>query len=84
MTPVNKVANAKHIATYPLYASALSYLCGGDPAYTTRRVGTGYVYSVEDYYKVKHKLESRNHPFHPRWRNGQCRVDFLNAISEKA
>lgn len=78
------MAKKKHIATYPLYAQSLSSLMGGPLSWDTkRRLGTGYIYGVEDYYKAKQHLESRNHPFRPRWRNDQCYEEFHRVISEK-
>ena len=58
----------KHIATYVLYSCHPLTL-----RYTRHRVGTGYLYSIDDFVRVRKSLAERGHPFHFRWRNDECR-----------
>lgn len=60
---------AKHIATYPLYGSnPLSLRVD-----TSNRVGTGYIYSVDQIDKIADQLGRYGHPLRIRWRNEECR-----------
>lgn len=65
----------KHIATYPLYRThplSLAVMTG-----SRNRIGTGYLYSAEDIDKVRRRLAERGHPLHIRWRNDECRADYI-------
>lgn len=71
---------AKHIATYPLY--------GTNPItgrIWKKRVGTGYINKPEQIEKERRRLYAVGHPFNIRWRNDECRAQYLEWLeSEKA
>lgn len=67
---------AKHIATYPIY--------GTNPftgrAMVNNRIGTGYIYSVDEISKKRAHLEQYGHPLRLRWRNDECWADALEQM----
>jgi hypothetical protein len=52
----------KHIATYPLFGQ-----------FTGARVGTGYIYTVDQIEKVRTRLAAQGQSLSLRWRNKECR-----------
>jgi hypothetical protein len=64
-----------HIATYPIY--------GSDPLSlridTRNRVGTGYIYSVDEISKIRARMDKYGHPLNIRWRNEECRIAALTS-----
>ena len=58
----------KHIATYPLYGSQPISL----RVDTRNRIGTGYIYSIDEIPALEERLNLRGHPLHIRWRNDEC------------
>ncbi len=70
----------KHIATYPLYGSnPLSLRVD-----TRNRVGTGYIYSVDEIPALEGRLERVGHPLRIRWRNEECRVAAVGGSRDGA
>jgi hypothetical protein len=68
----------KHVATYPIYATAPVTL-----KVTRRRVGTGFIYSWAQLVAIREELAKRNHPLHVRWRNEECRRAALSEARER-
>jgi hypothetical protein len=63
------VSKKQHIATYPLYGSHPISL----RVDTSNRIGTGYIYSVDEIPKIQERLDKYGHPLRLRWRNEECR-----------
>ena len=66
------MAAAKHYATYPIYGT--NPLTG---QVWNKRLGTGYVTKFEQIAALDRRLAERGHPFRLRWRNEQCRQEYL-------
>lgn len=73
------MAAAKHYATYPIYGTCP--LTGR--VRTNNRVGTGYITKFEQVAELQKRLAPRGHPLRLRWRNEECRREYLRWIAQR-